>query len=276
MSGHDWIGLYLEEDLGPEGDITSDSIFAADTQGTAAVVARQAGVLAGIPHVVEIFQRLSCRFDAHMNDGSYIEPQQEVGVVSGPVRGILAGERLALNLLGRMSGIATATRRIAERLADECSGTVVAGTRKTTPGFRAFEKEAISIGGGDPHRAGLYDEAMVKDNHREAAGGVSEAVAKVKAAHPNKIITVEVETLEDAVAAAAAGTDWIMVDNQPSDVGKAWAEAVWAEHPHIKFEASGGITADHVTQYGWADRVSLGALTHQAVSLDFGLDWRGP
>ncbi len=268
----DWIALYLEEDLGT-GDITSEPLF-GDEPGAAAMVAREAAVVAGLRHAVDVFSRVGARAEPMARDGERVEAGMVVLRVEGPARAILAGERLALNMVGRMSGIATQTRALAERLARECSGCMVAGTRKTTPGFRAFEKEAIQVGGGDPHRFGLFDAMMVKDNHRAVAGDVAAATRRLRAAHPDKLLEVEVESLEDALAAAGAGANWLLIDNQDPATGRAWAEAVWAEHPAIKIEASGGITGENLTAYGWADRISLGALTHHAVSIDFGLDWR--
>ncbi len=270
----DWIALYLEEDLGA-GDLTSDGLPALRAEGEARMVTRQGGVVAGLRHAVDVFARLDVRAEAQVKDGATVEAGDVLLVASGPANKILAAERLALNIVGRMSGIATETRRLAALLAAECRPAAVAGTRKTTPGFRVFEKEAIRLGGGDPHRMGLYDAMMVKDNHREAAGGAAAATAILRARHPEVLLEVEVETLEDGLAAAAAGADWLLIDNQTPEEGKAWAEAIWDAHPSVKIEASGGITADNLVAYGWADRVSLGALTHQARSLDIGLDW-GP
>ncbi len=271
--GVDWIALYLEEDLG-EGDITSEPLLDADIQGAAAMAMRQAGVVAGLQHAQEVFARLGATATLQVQDGAQVDAGATVLQVTGPARAILAGERLALNIVGRMSGIATQTRALAARLADACSGAIVTGTRKTTPGFRIFEKEAIQLGGGDPHRMGLYDAMMIKDNHRDAVGDVAKATALLRAAHPDKLLEVEIETLDDALAAAGAGADWLLVDNQDPLTGKQWAEAVWDAHPQVKIEASGGITPDNIVDYGWADRISLGALTHQATSLDVGLDWR--
>lgn len=268
----DWIALYLEEDLG-DGDITSEPLFAPDVQGAASMVMRQAGVIAGLRHAIDIFGRLGAVAEALAEDGARVEAGCQVLRVTGPARGILAGERTALNMVARMSGIATMTRGLAERLAKECCAAVVTGTRKTTPGFRAFEKEAIQLGGGDPHRFGLFDAMMVKDNHRAIAGDTAAATRTLRAAHPDKLLEVEVESLEDALSAAAAGADWLLIDNQDPATGQAWADAVWKDHPEVKIEASGGITPDTIAAHGWADRISLGALTHQATSLDIGLDW---
>ncbi|MGB1585423.1 MAG: carboxylating nicotinate-nucleotide diphosphorylase [Thermoplasmatota archaeon] len=268
----DWIAAYLEEDRALH-DVTSQAIFSNQVQGAAIMRARDAGCIAGIEAAIQVFERVDCLAVPLVQDGVWVDAGAELMRIEGPVRGLLVGERLALNMVGRMSGIATQVRPLVERLAKACSGAVIAGTRKTTPGFRAFEKAAIVIAGGAPHRMTLEDEAMIKDNHREAAGSVAAAVQAVKAAHPETILTTEIESLEDALAAAEAGTDWIMIDNQTPATGQAWAKAVWAAHPNVKIEASGGIGPDDVASYGWADRISLGWITHHAVSLDVGLDW---
>lgn len=268
----DWIGLYLQEDLGA-GDVTSEPLFPQSHQGAAVLVARERALVAGGAHAVEVFRRLGAVAAVVVDDGRWVEPGQAVLRVTGPTRGILAGERLALNLLARMSGIASQTRELMEQLARDCSAAVVAGTRKTTPGFRAFEKEAIAIGGGDPHRFGLDDAVLLKDNHLAAAGSVDAAVRRAKAANPGLPIECEVESLADAQAAVAAGADWVLIDNQTPEVGKAWAEALWGGHPAVKVEASGGITPATLSAYGWADRISLGWLTQKTPAKDFGLDW---
>jgi nicotinate-nucleotide pyrophosphorylase (carboxylating) len=268
----DWLSLYLQEDLGA-GDVTSDSVFPPSHRGTARIVARERALVAGSHHAVEVFRRLGAKARVLVPDGQWTEPGQAVLRVEGPTRAILAGERLALNLLARMSGIASQTRLLMEVLAKECSAAMVAGTRKTTPGFRAFEKEAIRIGGGDPHRFGLHDAILLKDNHIAACGSVAEAVRRARAAHPGMSVECEVESLDDALVAAGAGASWLLIDNQSPETGKAWAERIWKEFPGVRIEASGGITADRVAAYGWADRISLGALTQNVRSRDFGLDW---
>jgi nicotinate-nucleotide pyrophosphorylase (carboxylating) len=268
----DWLALYIEEDVGP-GDITSRALFDKE-KGRARIVAREPAVVAGVAHAREVFRRLGADAEVTVADGIRVEAGTPVLEASGPAAAILSGERLALNILSRMSGIATLTRELNERLATACCAAVVAGTRKTTPGFRAFEKEAIRIGGGDPHRMGLYDEAMVKDNHIAAAGGdVGKAVRRVKAANPGKKATCEVESPDAAMAAARAEADWLLIDNQAPDVGRKWAEAVWREFPNVKIEASGGIRPDNVVEYGWADRISLGWLTQKAQGKDFSMEW---
>ncbi len=269
----DWLALYIEEDVG-SGDITGNSVFPGTAQGSARIVAREPAIVAGAEHAAEIFRRLGAKPTVTVADGKQIAAGATVLTVKGPTRGILAGERLALNLLARMSGIATQTHDLAARLSEARSRARVAGTRKTTPGFRFFEKEAIRMGGGDPHRMGLFDAAMVKDNHIAASGGdVASVVQKVKAAQPGKLLTCEVESLDHALAAAKAGADWLLIDNQEPAVGRAWAKDVVAAFPGVKIEASGGITPANIGAYGWADRVSLGWLTQKSVAKDFSLEW---
>lgn len=269
----DWLGIYLEEDLGEAGDLTSTPLLGPDAQGAAKVVAREAGVAAGIGHAMAVFERLGASPRPHQDDGDPIAAEDALITVDGSARAILAGERTALNIVGRMSGIATRTHGLMQTLRDAGCSAVVAGTRKTTPGFRAFEKEAISVGGGDPHRMGLHDAMMLKDNHIAAVGDVGEATRRLRAAHPRVPLEVEVESLEDGMAAAGAGADWILIDNQEPDMGARWASALRQAHTHIRIEASGGITEERLVEYGWADRISLGGLTH-AVHLDVGLDWQ--
>jgi nicotinate-nucleotide pyrophosphorylase (carboxylating) len=268
----DWIALYLEEDIGA-GDVTGEAVFGPSQAGAARVVARERALVAGMAHVADVFRRRGCATEVVVPDGRWAEAGTTVAVVRGPVRGLLSAERVALNLLSRMSGVASATRTLAEQLTDECAAAIVAGTRKTTPGFRAFEKEAIRIGGGDPHRLGLFDEAMVKDNHIAACGSVALAVRRVRQANPGKVVSCEAESLAAAKEAAREGADWVLIDNQAPEVGKAWATALWEEFPQLKVEASGGITPENVLAYGWADRVSLGWLTQKAAGKDFALDW---
>lgn len=268
----DWIGRYLEEDLGP-GDVTSESVFAPGDRGAARIVAREPGLVAGLAHAEEVFRRLNAEARARVTDGGTVAAGQVLLEVHGPARGLLSAERVALNILGRMSGIATAVRAIQDRLGPDCR---VAGTRKTTPGFRAFEKEAIAVGGGDPHRRGLWDEAMVKDNHAAAAGGLAKAVAAVRQRHPGLVVTAEAEGLEDALAAAQAGADWILIDNQDPATGAAWAQRLRAAHPAVRIEASGGVRPESVADHAYADRVSLGALTQEARALDVSMEWLVP
>lgn len=279
MAGPDWLGLYLQEDLGEAGDITSNALFASAAIGRARVVARERLFLAGLPHAIELCRRTGATAVPVAHEGQWANAGQELLSLTGPVRSILAAERTVLNVLARMSGIASLTRELAESLKAAGSGAVVTGTRKTTPGFRKFEKEAIAIGGGDPHRTGLFDAAMIKDNHLEALGvgpdgaGVTEAVRRVVAANPGKSVVCEVESLAHAQAAASGGATWLLIDNQAPAIGKQWAEAVWTSHPQVKMEASGGIRPETIAAYGWADRISLGWLTQRSPARDVSLEW---
>lgn len=278
----DWLGLYILEDFGT-GDITSDALFRPDAAGRARVVAREAMLVAGLRHAVELFARLGAQATPCMRDGDPATPGAVLLTVSGPTRAILAGERVALNLLSRMSAIASATRPCADALAKAGSAARVAATRKTTPGFRAFEKEAVALGGGETHRLGLWDAAMLKDNHLEAWCGrplaqvepkdVARAVAAVAAANPGRTVCCEVESLAHALAAAQAGAIWLLMDNQEAATGAAWARQVKARHPAVRIEASGGIVPANIAAYAWADRVSLGALTQKAAGKDVSLEW---
>ncbi|MGB1698254.1 MAG: carboxylating nicotinate-nucleotide diphosphorylase [Thermoplasmatota archaeon] len=269
----DWISLYLDEDLGRDGDITSSSLFRdASATGEARLVARERCYVVGANHAADVFERCGASASVQADD-AWVDAGEVILSISGPTTAILKGERLALNLLARMSGIGTQTRVLVEALAEACSTCLVAGTRKTTPGFRLFEKEAIARAGGDPHRFGLFDEGMIKDNHREAAGDLAAAIHAFQTAWPDRKLTVEVESLEDAVLAATAGATWVMIDNQSPETGQEWAKAIWDANPATKVEASGGIGPENLLDYAWADRVSMGALTHQAQSVDLALDW---
>lgn len=276
VAGPDWIDLYLQEDLGEAGDITSQALLPRSAMANGAIILKERAFVAGVAVAAQLFRRLGAKASEAVRDGSWQEADTTVLTVRGPALAILSGERLALNMLARMSGVATKTRHVVERLdgaaPDEGRICQVAATRKTTPGFRHFEKEAVRLAGGEPYRAGLYDAAMVKDNHRAAMGDVGRAVREIRRTWPGKGITVEVESREDALAAAAAGTDWILIDNQAPATGKAWADAVRGAHPDVRIEASGGITPARVADYAWADRVSLGALTQDVRSIDFSLE----
>lgn len=271
----DWVGLYLLEDLGA-GDVTSDALGLGDA-ATCRLVARERLVVAGLEPAAEVYRRLGARLEPRLADGADAAPGTVLATVTGTVACVLAGERVVLNLVARMSGIATSTRELGAVLRSAGSPARVAATRKTTPGFRAFEKQAVAVGGGDPHRMGLWDAAMLKDNHLEAvrAAGkdIAWAVARVRARTPGISVEVEVERLADAEEAARAGVEWILIDNQAPAAGAAWAARIRELAPTTRIEASGGITPQTLAAYGWADRVSLGWLTHKAVAKDVGLDW---
>jgi len=265
----------LLEDLGRAGDVTTDAIVPADATACVALVARSPGRLAGLDAALHAFRILdhSCRFELHLADGADTTRGARIALVEGPARALLAAERTALNLLGHLSGIATATREVVARL--EGLETRVACTRKTTPGLRALEKYAVRAGGGSSHRYGLDDAVLIKDNHVALAGGVAEAVRRVRASVGHLVkVEVEVDTLEQLDEALAEGVDALLLDNM--DLGTL-REAVRRTGRRALTEASGGIRLDSVRAVAetGVDLVSLGWLTHSAPALDVALDVQG-
>ncbi|MCG7845209.1 MAG: carboxylating nicotinate-nucleotide diphosphorylase [Methanomassiliicoccales archaeon] len=266
----DHIDLYLQEDLG-EGDITSQALV-DDRKGRAVITAGQDGVLAGLEEAIEVFRRTGCEGRALTQDGEKVVKEQEVLEVLGPWKGILAGERVALNIIMRMSGVATLTRQVVDSCKKANPNVVIAATRKTTPGFRSFEKKAVRLGGGDPHRFGLDDAFLIKDNHLTVVGSVFRAVRKAQAYSFGKKVEIEVESLEQAQEAARASADIIMLDNMTPAQARECYLAVKAIDQKIKVEVSGGITLKSAKNYAhYADVISLGALTHSAVAVHFSL-----
>ncbi len=266
----DLIGLYLSEDLG-EGDITSQALV-DDREGRAIITAGQHGIMAGLEEAMEVFRRTGCRSRAMVQDGEKVVKGQEVLEVLGPWKGILAGERLALNIMMRMSGVATLTRTVVDSCKKANPNVAIAATRKTTPGFRRYEKKAVRLGGGDPHRFGLDDAFLIKDNHLTVVGSVFRAVRKAQAYSFGKKVEIEVESLEQAQEAARASADIIMLDNMTPTAAKESYLAIKAIDERIKVEVSGGITPQNAKSYAhYADVISLGALTHSAVAVNFSL-----
>jgi nicotinate-nucleotide pyrophosphorylase (carboxylating) len=265
----------LAEDLGRAGDLTTDAIVAPDLAGRAAVVARAAGRIAGLEPALLSFHLLDpdCRAEVLHADGSDVAAGAVIARVSGRARALLTAERTALNLLGRLSGIATATRDVVARL--QGLPTRVADTRKTTPGLRALEKYAVRVGGGSSHRQGLDDAVLVKDNHIALAGGVAEAVRRVRASFVGHMVKVEVEvdTLAQLDAALALGVDAVLLDNMAPAM---LAEAVGLIGGRAVSEASGRITRDTVAAVAASgvDIISAGWITHSAAALDLGLDFQ--
>lgn len=263
---------FLKEDIGP-GDITSELVVPADAKARGRIVAKSKGVLAGAEEAAQAFAELGCAITSKVRDGTAIEAGQVVLEVRGPARAVLAGERLALNFVMRMSGIATLTHELVLRCKKINPDVRVAATRKTTPGFREYEKKAVRLGGGDPHRMGLYDAVLIKDNHIRLAGGVQEALKRAKRGSFTKKIEIEVENRKDALIAAQAGADIIMLDNFKPEELKALAKELKKVHQDVILEASGGIRPENVEEYAQgADIISLGWLTHSVKSLDFSMD----
>lgn len=262
----------LAEDLGLAGDLTTEATIPADATATGRVVSRERGRVAGVEFVEATYAVLDPRVEVVVEhpDGHDVAAGHAIATVSGPARAILTGERVALNLLGRACGIATATTAVVEAVAD--SGALVADTRKTTPGLRALEKHAVRMGGGSNHRFGLHDAVMIKDNHIVAAGGISQAVqaARWRVGH-TVTIEVEVDSLDQLEELLEVGADVVLLDNMPPDVLR---HAVAMVDGRMTTEASGGITpetARAVAETG-VDVLSLGWLTHSAPALDVALD----
>jgi nicotinate-nucleotide pyrophosphorylase len=270
------VALALREDIG-SGDLTSLSVIPATAQIEGRFVMREAGVVCGLPVIREVFGQIDPAIEVGyaVDEGSRVEAGTTIATVRGPARGILSGERVALNLVQRMSGTATATARYV----DAIKGTKarILDTRKTTPGLRALEKYAVRVGGGTNHRFALYDGVMLKDNHLALLAsqgiGLAEAIRRAQAAvGPMVRVEVEVENIADAIVAAEAGASMILLDNMsPADM----AEVVCALNGRALLEASGGITLDTVRAVAESgvDFISVGALTHAARALDIGLDF---
>jgi len=262
----------LEEDLGRAGDLTSDACLPPDLQGEARVVVRRAGRIAGLDVALSAFCILdpSVETVAHRRDGEDADAGAVIATVRGPARVLLSAERTALNFLGRLSGIATATRDLVAIVAPH--GAQVVCTRKTTPGLRALEKYAVRCGGGANHRFGLDDAVLIKDNHRALAGGLTAAVERARR-HVGHLVKIEVEvdSLEQLREALDLGVDVVLLDNMPLDVLR---EAVRLAKGRAITEASGGIrpdTAAAIAATG-VDLLSVGWLTHSAPALDVALD----
>lgn len=263
----------LREDLGSAGDITSEITIPDEAQASAQVVARAPGCIAGIEHTLRVFSLLDAGIsaDALVSDGDMVEAGTVLATLAGSARAILAGERVALNLLGRLSGIATATRDFVDKVAG--TRAKILDTRKTTPLLRALEKMAVTAGGGSNHRMGLYDAVLIKDNHIRAVGSAAAAVARARAhVAPDVQVEVEIETLADLEAVIEAGADVVLLDNMAPDELRA---AVEKTAGRCILEASGGISAENVRTVAetGVDFISVGSITHSAPSLDVALDF---
>jgi nicotinate-nucleotide pyrophosphorylase (carboxylating) len=268
----DEIDRFLKEDLGKEGDITSNALFTTQT-AHARIISKEYCIIAGLTEAQQVFQKTGATATSLVKDGSVIPKNTAVLQIKGPVRSILKGERLALNIIGRMSGIATETKKIVKRCHKINPRVTIAATRKTTPGFRIFEKKAIILGGGEPHRYGLYDAVLIKDNHLKIIGSVEKAIKTVTNTIRNKIIEIEVENESDALSAAKMNVDVIMLDNLDPNTGKIITRKIREINPGILIEVSGGITKENVDKYAsFADRISLGYLTHSIKNKDFSLE----
>jgi nicotinate-nucleotide pyrophosphorylase (carboxylating) len=268
----DAIDAFLAEDVG-SGDVTTQAVARGGERARARVVAQEPCVAAGLAEASQVFSRLGAKTEHLARDGERVAAGDPLLEVHGPAEAVLTGERVALNLVMRMSGIATLTRRavdLARAVNPRCD---VAATRKTTPGFRAFEKRAVELGGGAAHRMGLWDAILVKDNHIAVAGSLDEAVRRCRARYPEMPVEVEADTEAQAAQAVRLSVAWVMLDNWTP---RRLAEAVPGLREldeKVRLEASGGIAPEAVGSFApWVDRVSLGALTHGARAIACSLD----
>ncbi|GGN74502.1 nicotinate-nucleotide diphosphorylase (carboxylating) [Actinoplanes lobatus] len=265
----------LAEDLGtPARDVTSEATIPATQTDTAELVARADGVVAGLLVAAEVFAVTSAgaaTFAAVVAEGDRVRRGDVLAVITGPTRALLTAERTALNLLCRMSGVATHTRKWADQL--EGTKATVLDTRKTTPGLRVLEKYAVRAGGGTNKRMGLYDVAMIKDNHKLAAGSITAAYELVRVTFPDVAVQVEVTTLAEAEEAVAAGAEFLLCDNMTPEL---LTEVVGAVGDRVELEATGNLTLATVAAYAatGVDYLSVGGLTHSSPILDIALDLR--
>ena len=268
----DEIDRFLEEDLNGEGDITSDALFTNEI-ASAQIFAKKSCVLAGLEEAAVVFDRTGALLQKEKEDGSTVSDMDIVATINGSVKSILVGERLALNIIGRMSGIATQTRKIVDLCHRINPKVNIAATRKTTPGFRKYEKKAVELGGGKSHRFGLFDAVMIKDNHIAAKESFEETIEIVLQKVSNKIIEVEVENEDQAMQAAQMDVDVIMLDNFTPGKVREIARKIRDINSSIIIEISGGITPENILDYvPVADRISMGYLTHTIKNSDFSLE----
>ncbi|MGQ0634244.1 MAG: carboxylating nicotinate-nucleotide diphosphorylase [Planctomycetaceae bacterium] len=278
------IDLALAEDLSTAGDVTTLALIDDQQPGTVHIVARESGVVAGLPVVGQVFERLdpAVVVESRVADSARIERGQAVARLTGPLRSLLIGERTALNFLTHLSGVATATSRLVAKIAGTRAS--IYDTRKTLPGWRALEKYAVRAGGGHNHRQGLYDMVLIKDNHRAgwlARGSdrtIAAAVRQARASAPSDMpVEVEVETLEQLADALSARPSIVMLDNMTCDQMRRAVALRDATAPEVELEASGSITLESVAEVARSgvERISVGAITHSATALDLAFDWAG-
>ena len=261
----------LAEDIGP-GDETTEGIVPAGASLQGTIISKQAGIVAGLSVARAAFQLLDkqVEFEFCAGEGEQVETARTLARVSGPARAILTGERTALNFLGRMSGIATRAHQFVREV--EGTRAKILDTRKTAPNLRAGDKLAVRLGGGENHRFGLYDMILIKDNHVDFAGSITEAVARARARarQPSLRIEVEARSLADVAEALEAEVEWIMLDNMPTDLMQ---QAVALNKGRARLEASGNVTLENVRQIAetGVDFISVGSLTHSVQALDVSL-----
>jgi nicotinate-nucleotide pyrophosphorylase (carboxylating) len=267
------VGRALSEDLGAIGDITSEACIPETAESDAVFVGRADGVVAGLEVAAYVFEALdpSLSFTPMLADGDQVASGDRIARVSGRTRSILSGERTALNLLGRMSGVATATSVLVEAVSG--TGVRISDTRKTMPGLRAIDKHAVRVGGGMNHRFGLYDAVLIKDNHLTAIGDIAAAVAAARASvGPGVVIEIEVENLDQLARVLETDADRVLLDNMGPEL---LGQAVDMVGGRLTTEASGGVTVDNVRLLAetGVDIISVGWMTHSAPQLDIALDF---
>lgn len=269
----DLLTLAFAEDVG-DGDATTLSTIPADAEGCQQLIVKEEGILAGVEIARKVFDKFdpTLKMEVFITDGTHVRPGDIAFKVTGKVRSLLQTERIMLNVMQRMSGIATTTARYQQRL--EGLHTKVLDTRKTTPGLRMLEKMAVKIGGGANHRIGLFDMILIKDNHTDFAGGIPQAVARAKqwCKDNGKDLRIEqeVRNTEEILQALEAGVDRIMLDNYTPERTAEAVKLIRSKNPNVEIESSGGITIDTLRAYGEAgvDFISVGALTHSVKGLD--------
>ena len=267
---------FLREDIGM-GDITTEAIVPAEVEVQAQIIVKEPAIIAGLYESSLLFEMIGVRFQALVEDGDEVTAGTVIAEIKGRGRDVLSAERTALNILMRMSGIATLTRRLVKMIREAGLDVRIAATRKTAPGLRFFDKKAVLIGGGDPHRFRLDDAFLIKDNHVRIAGGVKEAVRKARsAASFSKKIEVEVQTEKEALEAAKSGADIIMLDNMSLEEAGRTIEKLESTglRNQVMIEISGGITEANLLEYAKLkpDVISLGFLTHSVKAVDISLE----
>jgi nicotinate-nucleotide pyrophosphorylase (carboxylating) len=270
----DNIDIYLREDLGNEGDITSDSLFNNEIEiAKANIISNEKCIIAGLDELKIVFEKTGAETKLKVKDGDLIKKNQIIAEIQGSFLSILKGERLALNFISKMSGIASETKKLVDKCNKINPNIKIAATRKTTPGFRKYEKKAVILGGGEAHRYGLFDVVMIKDNHIKFTGSIEKAIDKVINKNTNKIIEVEVENKKDALIAVKKKIDVIMLDNFKSNEAEKTAREIRKINNNVLIEISGGINKKNILKYAaFADRISLGYITQSVKAKDFSLN----
>jgi nicotinate-nucleotide pyrophosphorylase (carboxylating) len=268
----DDIDRFLYEDLDDDGDITSN-FLPFNKIMNASIISNEYCILAGLEEAYKVFKKTGANLIFLKKDGDIIKKNEKVADINAPIKSILKGERLALNFISRMSGIATITYKLVKKCRKINKNINIAATRKTTPGFRFYEKKAVVIGGGISHRMGLYDQILIKDNHIKSFGSVSKALKIVKKNNPYKIIEIEVENEKDSLTAAKIGADVIMLDNFSPIKAKKTVKKIREINNKIEIEISGGITPKNIINYAsFSDRISVGYITHSVKNIDYSLE----